>query len=319
MADPSYTAAKPGDFFCPSGGTWYACETGTKFLGCCMSDPCVHGCFGDMLRPAGRSSSLYNLSPGGSCGGNTPMWTCNMAPTFWGCCNEDPCMNNSTCPEGELEPSFWDRPDQYYYFHDLNVALSSTVPAATAFSTASSTSTTPPSETSSTAAAASPSKVSSAVIGGAVGGSVGFLIIIAAIVFFLWRRRRNQKQKTVETEAASTSVIPKAELASPTSPSGFSPPPTYSWDHAGPNSQPVWAHYQMGHQELAGDTTRAELCSPSGSGPAELHGDSEARELESPQNSPEVAQGTFVHDTSKQQAHGLGVSVTDTARLNAHA
>jgi hypothetical protein len=22
MADPTYTAAKPGDFFCPSGGTW---------------------------------------------------------------------------------------------------------------------------------------------------------------------------------------------------------------------------------------------------------------------------------------------------------
>ena len=23
MADPNYTPAKPGDFFCPLGGTWY--------------------------------------------------------------------------------------------------------------------------------------------------------------------------------------------------------------------------------------------------------------------------------------------------------
>jgi hypothetical protein len=38
----------------------------------------------------------------------------------------------------------------------------------------------------------------------------------------LWRRRRNQKRKSTETEAANTLVIPKAELASPTTPSGFS-------------------------------------------------------------------------------------------------
>ncbi|RYN25637.1 hypothetical protein AA0112_g8536 [Alternaria arborescens] len=239
-----------------------------------------------------------------------------MAPTFWGCCNEDPCMNNSTCPEGELEPSFWDRPDQYHYFHDLNVALSSSVPAPTAFSTASSISSAP-SDTSRITAAASPSGTSSAVIGGAVGGSLAFLIIIAAIIFFLWHRRRNQKKKSTETEAANTLVIPKAELASPTTPSGFSPPPTYSWDHSGQNSQQKWAHYHTGRQELGGDTTRAELYSPSANKPAELPGSPEAGELESPQNTPEVVQGAFAHDTTKQQTHGLGVSIAETARLNA--
>ncbi|CAN9469271.1 unnamed protein product [Alternaria alternata] len=220
-----------------------------------------------------------------------------MAPTFWGCCNEDPCMNNSTCPEGELEPSFWDRPDQYYYFHELNVALSSSVPAPTASSTASSIASAP-SDTSRITTAASPSGTSSAVIGGAVGGSLAFLIIIAAI-------------------AANTLVIPKAELAPPTTPSGFSPPPTYSWDHSGQNSQQKWTHYHTGRQELGGDTTRAELYSPSANKPAELPGSPEARELESPQNTPEVAQGAFAHDTTKQQAHGLGVSIAETARLNA--
>ncbi|RYO67042.1 hypothetical protein AA0113_g5146 [Alternaria arborescens] len=225
-------------------------------------------------------------------------------------------MNNSTCPEGELEPSFWDRPDQYHYFHDLNVALSSSVPAPTAFSTASSISSAP-SDTSKITAAASPSGTSSAVIGGAVGGSLAFSIIIAATISFLWRRRRNQKKKSIETEAANTLVIPKAELASPTTPSGFSPPPAYSWDHSGQNSQQKWPHYHTGRQELGGDTTRAELYSPSANKPAELPGSPEARELESPQNTPEVAQRAFAHDTSKQQAHGLGVSVAETARLNA--
>ncbi|CAN9429425.1 unnamed protein product [Alternaria alternata] len=240
-----------------------------------------------------------------------------MAPTFWGCCNEDPCMNNSTCPQGELEPSFWDRPDQYYYFHDLNVALSSSIPTTTAFSTASSISSAS-SDTSSITAIASPSGTSSAVIGGAVGGSLAFLIIIAAIVFFLWHQRRNQKRKSTEMEAANTLVIPKAELASPTTPSGFSRHLRHTLGpHSGQNLQQKWAHYHTGRQELGGDTTRAELYSPSANKPAELPGSAEVGELESPQNTPEVAQGAFAHDTTKQQAHGLGVSVAQTARLNA--
>lgn len=202
--------------------TRYVCETGTKFLGCCTADPCRGSCFGDILRPAGRVSSLSNLSPGGSCGGQTPMWTCDAAPTFWGCCNEDPCMNNSTCPEGELEPAFWDRPDQYYYFHDLNVALSSSIPSATAFAIPSSTSTVASSTPTATATAASSSNgVSGAIIGGAVGGSVAFLIIIAAVVFYLCRLRRNKKAST-EAGTANNWVIPNAEVASPATSTGFS-------------------------------------------------------------------------------------------------
>jgi len=135
-------------------------------------------------------------------------------------------MNNSTCPEGQLEPAFWDRPDQYYYFHDLNVALSSTVPAPTAFSTAVSTSAAA-SNTPTPSASASPDGVSSGVIGGAVGGSLAGVIIIAAVVFLLFRRRRNQKANA-EAEAANGQVIPKAELASPTTNTGFTPSTGFS-------------------------------------------------------------------------------------------
>ena len=135
-----------------------------------------------------------------------------MAPTFWGCCNEDPCMNNSTCSTGKLEPAFWDatRPDLLAYFHDLNVALSSVVPTSTASATASSTPTpTPPPNS---------SKVSGAVIGGAVGGSLAFALIVAAIVFALCRRkRRNRNQTTHNNEEPNTSTPQKQEMASPMS------------------------------------------------------------------------------------------------------
>ena len=190
-------------------------------MGCCTADQCKNGCFSDTLRPAVRSTSLANLSPGGSCGGQTPMWTCEMAPTFWGCCNENPCTNNSTCPPGKLEPAFWDRPDQYYYFHDLNVALSSSVPDPTTSSTVGSTPSSSPSTTSPPTATPSSSGASGAVIGGAAGGLLVLLLIIAIVVFLLCRRQRNKKKNT-ETEGAKMSVIPKAELASPTTSIGLS-------------------------------------------------------------------------------------------------
>jgi hypothetical protein len=57
----------------------------------------------------------------------------------------------------------------------------------------------------------------------------------------------------------------------------------------------------MDHQEILGDI-RAELHSPSADWPPELHGGPDATELESPDNSPRVAQEKFAHDASKQQA-----------------
>lgn len=64
---------------------------------------------------------------------------------------------------------------------------------------------------------------------------------------------------------------------------------------------------------MIGDTTRSELYSQPTDGFAELHGGSAAGELESPENTPKAVQGEFTHDTSKQQAHGLGVTVDERA------
>ncbi|KAJ8115772.1 hypothetical protein OPT61_g2665 [Boeremia exigua] len=207
MADPTYRAAQPGEFFCPIGGRWYTCESGTKFVGCCLADPCQNGCHGDILRPAGRSVALDNQSPGGSCGGQTPFWTCGQAPTFWGCCNEDPCKNNSTCPLGKLEPTYWDRPDQYEYFKDLNILLSSTEPRPTSI---------PLPNASSTPSGSSVS--SGALIGGIVGGIAGLFAIIGLTVCFLMhRRRRARKQKSSDASTSVEANYPEAGDAGPAS------------------------------------------------------------------------------------------------------
>jgi hypothetical protein len=66
---------------------------------------------------------------------------------------------------------------------------------------------------------------------------------------------------------------------------------------------------------MLGDTRRSELFSQSANWPAELHGGPVAGELESPENTPRAAQGQFDHETAKQQAHGLGVTVDERTSM----
>ncbi|KAH8708615.1 hypothetical protein GQ44DRAFT_776984 [Phaeosphaeriaceae sp. PMI808] len=310
MAEDNYSPAAPGDFFCPAGGTWYACQTGTNFIGCCTSDPCGTGCFGDRLRPVGVSTTIYNKYPGGTCGGNTPFWTCMAGPTFWGCCNSDPCKNNSTCSVGNLEPAFMTRPDQIKYFGALNVLLSSTVPSIIS----SATSLLPVSETASGSPAStlpsSPSKVSSAIIGGAVGGAVVLLGMIGVVIFFLCRRRR-RRQKSENGEAK---LIDKSSTEQPLSPElgGNSPPPAYSHEHQSfPHSESTttnhihlkqWSYKRIVPQELPTEYADMSTSNRYSELPAQttFHrlselpaGATRLSELESPLVSPQPPQTDF--------------------------
>lgn len=112
-------------------------------------------------------------------------------------------MNNSTCPEGKLEPTYWDRPDQYEYFKDLNILLSSTAPRSTS-------SASPPSSASSSG----DSSNRGAVIGGAVGGTIGFHAIVGLVVFLLWRRKRAARANDASVSSMEENK-PAGELASP--------------------------------------------------------------------------------------------------------
>lgn len=225
-------------------------------------------------------------------------------------------MNNSTCPNGKLEPTYWDRPDQYEYFKDLNILLSSTAPRSTSV---------PSSNT--TSSSGSGSKPSNAVIGGAVGGSLAFVAIIAAVVFLLWRRkRRNGKQGSRNSSSLEQNKPEAGELASPLSAgtgtlnahgkyednsltNHETAPPTYSWDAAGnsPVQQP-WAHSHTPGHEVAGEDSKdsprspfSELHSKSSLARiAELPGGTGAKELDTPDITPKPTHMEFGNDMAKR-------------------
>ena len=103
-----------------------------------------------------------------------------------------PCMNNSTCPEGKLEPSYWDRPDQYEYFKALNILLASNTPSP------------------------NNGKPSGAVIAGAVAGSLGFVATVLVAAALLWRKKKHtQKQKGNNSASTMEENNPVGGLASP--------------------------------------------------------------------------------------------------------
>lgn len=228
-------------------------------------------------------------------------------------------MNNSTCPEGKLEPTYWDRPDQYEYFKDLNILLSSTAPRSTSR----------PSPTSSSGSGGK-SGPSGAVIGGAVGGSLGFVLIVAAVVFLLWRKRRNENRVNNDASSIEENKPEAGELASPISAGtgmsifatstnrsiidDWTAPPTYSWDvHGNSSVQQHWAH---NHPEVSGEDSKDSPRSPftelhskgSLARIAELPGAPAAKELDTPQPS----QNEFGNDVAK--TNGMSTALEQEPR-----
>ncbi|KAL2811928.1 hypothetical protein BDW59DRAFT_155421 [Aspergillus cavernicola] len=166
------------NFLCPSGGTWYVCETAPYFVGCCSSDPCQNSdpvC--PDLYPASYNASAFDgtiydqIRPNNCIGNSSSRWfTCNFTtPVFVGCCSSDPC-GGAGCPNENVLPAAWSssRDDQYELFLD-----ESSEPA-------------PESDSS--------SDLSGGAIAGIVVGAVAAVVIILAALFFLRRRKQQKKQ-----------------------------------------------------------------------------------------------------------------------------
>ncbi|KAJ4341399.1 hypothetical protein N0V87_001789 [Didymella glomerata] len=204
-------------------------------------------------------------------------------------------MNNSTCPEGKLEPTYWDRPDQYEYFKDLNILLSSTAPRSTSSASPSSGS------------GGGGSSNRSAVIGGAVGGTLGFLAIVGLVVFLLWRRKRAARAKDPSGSSMEENK-PAGELASPIS--AGTAPPTYSWDVNG-TAAPQQTRAHNG-PEVSGEDSKDSPRSPftelhsksSLARIAELPGAPAAEELATPDITPKPSQTGFGSDMAKTPTLG---------------
>jgi hypothetical protein len=91
---------------CPSGGTWYACTSGSSFVGCCNTDPCQLGCSDGSLQPASFDPAFYGQFPDEQCSTGSRWYTCaKTSPPFLGCCKSNACKAGA-CPVGDLTAAF---------------------------------------------------------------------------------------------------------------------------------------------------------------------------------------------------------------------
>ena len=153
---------------CPNGDPFYACDYGTRFLGCCANttqdEACVRGC--TSVEAASFDADFYSYVTQNDCDNILAKWyTCaHTSPPFLGCCGVNPCSGNG-CPQDALVPA----------------QLSTIDAQKAAFSTILIEK---PSES---------QKQTGAIAGGAVGGLVIVVILICSIL--LYRRKRLQQQK----------------------------------------------------------------------------------------------------------------------------
>jgi hypothetical protein len=187
---------------CAQGGSWFACSTGTKFLGCCSNtaDPCKDGCAQSDIEPVTFNADDYGGDelPMGSCpGGGGQAWTCLLEfetfnTTYWGCCQSDPCKQKG-CPASDRLAASIVSPNQSTAFISslaTTTSASTSIPSSTTTSTATST----PTQGKKTNVAA--------IAGGAAGGVVALCLVIGLIVFLLRKRRarRNREDPDSPTE-----------------------------------------------------------------------------------------------------------------------
>lgn len=97
---------------CSNGEPFYACDYGTRFLGCCTRggvDVCANGCELDSLQAASFDQQYYSNITQNDC--NTTIragewYTCeDTAPPFLGCCASNACMYTGGCPDDQLVPA----------------------------------------------------------------------------------------------------------------------------------------------------------------------------------------------------------------------
>lgn len=187
-------------FSCPSNGTFYACDYGERFLGCCSNenadDTCTNGCPQSGLRAASFPKEDYDNTPVNSCTSGQ-WWTCaDTSPPFLGCCKSNPCLA-AGCPMGDLTAavlSTLDADKAPYSPIQAPVSRSTSSSAASASSASASVSaaSTPSSlgvqpTTTSTSSHKIPS---GAVAGGVVGGVLGVGFLVGILICYRRRKAR---------------------------------------------------------------------------------------------------------------------------------
>ena len=170
---------------CTSGGTWYSCGFGSRFVGCCRSsNACENGCSAGNLEPATFDPDSYGDFPDQEC--SIGLWyTCTATnPPFLGCCKSNPC-NIGSCPAGDLAAGFLS--------NDSAIAASFS-PTGGASSTPTINPTSSPTSTSTTQPTSTHNVPAGAIAGGAVGGAI---IAAGLIGFLIYLRKKTSKSNIV--------------------------------------------------------------------------------------------------------------------------
>lgn len=172
---------------CTSGGEYYACGSGSGFVGCCETDPCTNGCGAGSLKSMSFDEHLYSeVFPDQECSSGSLWYTCAATnPPFMGCCKSNPCVQGQ-CPVQDLTAGFLTGNDKLAAPYLGNSSSLPSKAAATASS---------PSSTSKSSASPAAAKLSSnrkippsAIAGGIIGALVLAALLIAIVL--IYRRRR---------------------------------------------------------------------------------------------------------------------------------
>jgi hypothetical protein len=89
---------------CPRDGSrWYACPSGSNFVGCCKINPCKYGCEKESLSSPLIPSEFWGTFPDLSCSAGNAFYACTLqkdpAFLFWGCCKNNACSNSGCASE----------------------------------------------------------------------------------------------------------------------------------------------------------------------------------------------------------------------------
>jgi len=188
---------------CPDGGQFFICTNIVPggFVGCCnTANACTkQGCGSASLEPAGwdltaLNGTIWNQLSDQKCDMPKTFYSCNLTqPSFWGCCNSDPCRNNGVCPTEDLEPASLGANPFGWNFFTVNNASSQPSGVSTGISMTTGSSNIP---TTSDSAVVNGITQSSTNVGAIAGGVVGGVILLLAIVAGIWlcRKKRASRQ-----------------------------------------------------------------------------------------------------------------------------
>ncbi|PIB00906.1 hypothetical protein CB0940_01009 [Cercospora beticola] len=184
---------------CPSGGQFYACGDGSRFVGCCASNPCAVGCAAGNLVTTSFDTAQYGAIPDQQCS-TGQFFTCNFtSPPFWGCCTSPACSSTNGCASTALAGAFLTtNPTLSEPFLSLNETWEA--------SSTENTDLAPTSDNDDSGGGGGTN--TGAIAGGVVGGIVALAAILFGLIWMLRRRKRRAAAAAVSSAPAEDESKP---------------------------------------------------------------------------------------------------------------